>query len=152
MNWSDKNIWKQCFVSTFICLIGCSIGAMGTAFYLINYNLFFVLLVSLGVGFISCLAFMVIWHMLFSQMNLKDSLKSSYKMSIVSILIMMLTENLILLFIIPKFSSHQMQVGMDMGLKHDLGMMAIAMSFGFLFSLPYNYYQLQKTGKICHEH
>ena len=35
--------------------------------------------------------------------------------------------------------------------EHDFGMMAIAMGFGFIFSLPYNYYQLQKTGKICHE-
>lgn len=149
MNWLDKNIWKQCLVSTFICLIGCSIGAMGTAFYLNNYNLFFVLLVSLGVGFISCLVFMVIWHLLFRQMNLKDSFKSSYKMSIISILIMMLTENIIILFIAPNFSPHDMD--MSIHKAHSYGTMIFAMSLGFLFSLPYNYYQLQKTGKICHE-
>lgn len=147
MNWSDKNIWKQCIISTFICLMGCSIGAMGTAFYLINYNLFFVLLVSLGVGFISCLAFMVIWQMLFPQMNLKKSFKSSCKMSIISILIMMLTENVIILFISPNFSTHDM----DIHEENSYGTMIFAMSLGFLFSLPYNYYQLQKTGKVCHE-
>lgn len=129
--------------------MGCSIGAMGTAFYLIGYNLLFVLLISLIAGFISCMVFMILWETIVHKRNLKEAIKHSYKMSLVSILIMMLTENLILLFVIPKFSSHQMQ--MNMGASHDLGMMAVAMSFGFIFSLPYNYYQLQKTGRICHE-
>lgn len=149
MNWSDKNIWKQCFVSTFICLLGCSIGVMGTAFYLVGYNLLFVLLISLIAGFITCMIFMIVWEVTVHKMNLKEAIKHSYKMSLVSIMIMMLMENLILLFVIPNFSSHQMQ--MDMGATHDFGIMAIAMSFGFIFALPYNYYQLQKTGKICHE-
>jgi len=136
------------FVSTIICLIGCSIGAMGTAFYLIDYNFYFVLLISLVVGFISCLVFMVIWNVLFRQMNLKDALKSSYKMSIISILIMMITENIVIILIAPKFTSHHM--AMDSHSSHGYSTMIFAMSLGFLFSLPYNYYHLQKTGKICH--
>lgn len=149
MNWLDIQIWKQCFISTFICLIGCSIGVMGTAYYLVGFNLLLVLASSLIAGFITCMIFMIAWEVTVHKMNLKEAIKHSYKMSLVSILIMMLTENLILLFIIPKFSSHHMQ--MDMGATHDFGMMAIAMGFGFIFSLPYNYYQLQKNGKICHE-
>ncbi len=62
INWLDKRVWKQCFISTFICLVGCSIGVMGTAFYLGGYNLLLVLLISLIAGFITCMAFMVIWE------------------------------------------------------------------------------------------
>jgi membrane protein YdbS with pleckstrin-like domain len=149
MNWLDIQIWKQSFISTLICLLGCSIGVMGTAYYLVGFNLLLVLLISLIAGFITCMIFMIGWEVTVHKMNLREAIKHSYKMSIVSIMIMMLTENLILLFIIPKFSSHQMQI--DMGARHDFGMMAIAMGFGFIFSLPYNYYQLQKTGRICHD-
>lgn len=149
MNWSDIQIWKQCFISTFICLIGCSIGTMGTTFYLISYNWMLVLLISLVVGFITCMVFMVIWNMIFNKMNVKDAIIHSYKMSLVSILIMMLTENIIILFIAPMFSSHPMH-DMSTMPSHNLMTMMLAMGLGFLLSLPYNYYQLQKTGKICH--
>ena len=146
INWLDKQIWKQCFVSTFICLTGCSIGAMGSAFYFINYNWPFVLLISLIAGLITCMIFMIIWNMMFRQMNFKNSFESSYKMSIVSMLIMILSENCIIIFIVPNFSSHQMH----MNKVYDFGIMPLAMSLGFLLSLPYNYYQLQKIGKTCH--
>lgn len=147
MNWTDIQNWKQCFISTFICLIGCSIGVMGTAFYLLNYNLFFVLLLSLIAGFISCMVFMVFFCTLFHKMNFLDAVKHSYKMSIVSILIMMLTETTITLLIAPELLSHQMHLNTS----HGFNIMLLAIGLGYLFSLPYNYYQLQKTGKICHE-
>jgi hypothetical protein len=119
---------------------------MGITLNLINFNWFFVLLISFVVGFLSCMAFMIVWLMLFQQMRFMDSLKSSFKMSIVSMIIMMLTENIIILFIAPMLYSHQMQ----MNSSHSFDTMVIAMFFGFLFSLPYNYYYIQKTGKICH--
>jgi len=146
MDWTDKKTWKNCFISTIICLIGCSIGTMGITLYLINFNWLFVIIISLAVGFISCMAFMITWLILFQQMNFITSLKSSFKMSIVSMLIMMLTENTIILFIAPRLFSYKMHINSS----HSLSTMAIAMLFGFLFSLPYNYYYIQKTGKICH--
>ena len=99
MNWLDTHTWKQCFISTFICLIGCSIGVMGTAYYLVGFNLLLVLASSLIAGFITCMIFMIVWEVIVHKMNFKEAIKHSYKMSLVSILIMMLTENLILLFI-----------------------------------------------------
>ena len=146
MDWAVKQTWKNCLISTFICLICCSIGTMGITFYLITYNWFFVLLISIIVGLSSSIIFMTLWHMLFQQMNFRDSLKSSLKMSVISMMIMILTENIIILFIAPLFSSHQMH----MNSTHSFSTMAVAMLFGFLFSLPYNYYHIQKTGQICH--
>ncbi len=46
----------------------------------------------------------------------------------------------------PKFQAHEML----MNTSHSYGAMLLAMSLGFVLSLPYNYYQLQKTGKACH--
>ena len=146
INWLDKKVWKQSVISTLICLLGCTIGVMGTTFYLINYDLVFVLVASLIAGFISCMTFMVAWEVIFHKMNLTDAIKHSYKMSLVSILIMIISENIIMLLILPKFSPHQMH----MNTGHGLGIMLFAMSFGFLLSLPYNYYHLQKTGKTCY--
>ena len=139
MNWLDTHTWKQCFISTFICLIGCSIGVMGTAYYLVGFNLLLVLASSLIAGFITCMIFMIVWEVTMHKMNLKEAIKHSYKTSIVSII--MLTENLILLFAIPKFSSHQMTMDMDMGAKHDISTKVIAMGVAFILALPYNYYQ-----------
>jgi membrane protein YdbS with pleckstrin-like domain len=119
---------------------------MGTAFYLVGYNWLFVLLISISAGLSSSILFMILWHMLFQRMNFRDSLKSSLKMSVISMMIMILTENIIILFIAPKLFSHQMH----MHSTHSFSTMAIAMLFGFLFSLPYNYYHIQKTGAICH--
>ena len=92
---------------------------------------------------------MVLWEIIFHKMSFKDAIKHSYKMSLVTIAIMIISENLIMTFVAPLFSSHQMK--MQINTMHGFSLMLIAMSFGFLLSLPYNYYQLQKTGKICHE-
>ncbi len=147
MNWSDKHTWKQSFLPTFICLAGCSIGAMGIAFYLIGYNWFLVLSISLVAGFITCMIFMMVWHLLFLKMNLKDSFRSSYTMSLVPIFIMIVAENIILLLMTPEFSTHEAH----MKTANGLGLMLFAMSCGFILAMPYNYYQLQKTGKACHD-
>lgn len=124
---------------------------MGAAYYLINENKLFVILVSFVAGFVSCVLFMVIWEMMVNKMNFKGALEHSYRMSIITIVIMVLTENLIILFIAPQFASHQRGLGSThMNSNHDFRTMVIAMSLGFLFSLPYNYYNLQKRGETCH--
>ena len=146
MNWTNIQILKQSAISTIICLIGCSIGVIGVAFYFINYSWLFVLLASLIAGLISCMVFMIIWEMVFHKMNFKDAVKHGYKMSIVPILIMIISENIIMLYIVPKFSSYQM----NMTTAYNFKIMLLAMGFGFLLSLPYSYYQLQKTGKAHH--
>lgn len=50
MNWLDKQTWKNCFVATFLCVVGCSIGTMGTLFYLADYNWLYVFVVSFLIG------------------------------------------------------------------------------------------------------
>ncbi|PQJ09366.1 hypothetical protein CJD36_019150 [Flavipsychrobacter stenotrophus] len=146
MIWTEIGIWKRCLISTFICLIGCSIGVMGVMFYLVNYPWLVVLLLSFICGLITCLLFMIGWDMLFNKMNFIASFRMSYKMSIISLSIMILSENAAMRLIAPISSTDQMH----MHSNHNLQIMAIAMVIGFLLSLPYNYYILQKNDQVCH--
>jgi hypothetical protein len=146
MNWLDKKNWKDCLVATFLCLFGCSIGTIGILFFLADYNWLFVLLFSLVIGMLAAILFIALWNIVFLQINFKDAIRKGFKMSIVSMLIISGTENLIMLILHPQNSAH----GITGNYSDDLFMMLIAMSTGFLFALPYNYYTLAKTGKVCH--
>lgn len=146
MNWFNIQIWRKCFVSTLICLIGCSVGTMGTANYLRHYNWPIVVFASFIIGYITCVIFMVLWQSVIHTMNFKAALKMSVKMSLVSIIIMMLTEISVMLINSSVFSNHQMH---DTS-QHNYGIMIAAMSLGFLFALPYNYHQLYNNNTICH--
>jgi hypothetical protein len=101
---------------------------MGVSMYLINFNWFFVFLISMTEGFLSCMAFIIIWLILFQQMSFISALKNSYNISIVSMLIMMLTENIIILLIAPRLFSNQMNINSD----YSFITMTIAILFGFL--------------------
>jgi Domain of unknown function (DUF4396) len=146
MNWSDKQTWKNCFVSTFLCVVGCSVGTMGTSFYLAAYNWLYGLVVSFLTGLFTCIIFIAFWNIAFRQINFKEAIKSSFKMSIVSMVIIIGTENIIMLLTHSQHSAR----GMRGNYSDNLVIIFIAMSIGFLFALPYNYYILTKTGKVCH--
>ncbi len=67
-------------------------------------------------------------------------------MSIVSMAIIIVTENIIILLTYSQHSAH----GINRDYSDNLLLMFIAMGIGFIFALPYNYYHLQKTGNTCH--
>lgn len=146
MDWTSKQIWKNCIIATFMCVCGCSVGTMGTIFYLTGFHWFFVLLISFIIGYISCVLFLILWNTVIQKRTLKEAFKQNYKISLVSMTVMVLTENLISLIAFSKFTTHQIHIHSSYSLK----IMILAMFFGFLLVLPYNYYQLQKNSKICH--
>ncbi len=146
MYWTNKQIWKDCLLATLLCVCGCSIGTMGVLYYLSGSNWFFVLLISLVVGYLSCMLFMIPWNMTIQKIAFKKALNNCYKMSLVSMLIMMLTENLVSFVVFSKSTLHHIHAHSSRGLQ----VMILAMFLGFLLALPYNYYQLQKHNTICH--
>lgn len=146
MNWLDLRIWGKSLISTIHCLIGCSIGSLTTIYFMAGTHWFLILVISFISGFISCLLFMVLWDIIFRKMKLNEAIKASLKMSFVSMCIMMLTENLVMVF------SHSGNVRHEIH-QHDsqnLLMMALAMAAGFLIVYPYNYYNFYKANKVCH--
>lgn len=147
MNWLDKQTWKNCFIASFLCLVGCSIGTMGTLFYFADYNWLYNFIVSLLIGWLSCFLFIAFWNIAFRQINFIEAMKTSFSMSIVSMMIIIVTENIIMLITNSQHAAH----GMQQNPSNNLLLMFIAMSVGLLFALPYNYYILSKTGKVCHE-
>lgn len=46
MNWLGKQTWKNCFTSTFPCFIGCSVGTIGTLFFLVGYYWIYAFIVN----------------------------------------------------------------------------------------------------------
>lgn len=138
-------MWKNCILSTFLCLIGCSIGTIGTFFFLTGYNWLYVFVISFLIGLFTSVLFITFWYIAFRKINFKEAIKNSFKMSIVSMIIIIGIENLIMLL-----NSQHFVHGMQRNYSDNLLIMIIAMSIGFIFALPYNYYILTKTGKVCH--
>lgn len=111
-----------------------------------NQNFWLAFAVSAVVGLLACVLFIIIWNVAFRKINFKDALKSSIKMSFVSMLIMIVAENLIMYFTRPQHMTDMQQHSAH----NNWLMMIVAMAVGFLLALPYNYYQLSKTGAACH--
>ena len=87
---------------------------------------------------------MAVREIVVHKMTLTEAIKRSYMMSLVSVLIMMITGNIVMVVISPKLLLHQMHVTTT----HNLVMALFALGCGFLLSLPYNYYQLKKLAKV----
>lgn len=104
-------------------------------------------MVSFIIGLITCVLFISIWNVVINRIELKDAIINSLKMSVASMIIIIGTENGIMLFTHVQHSAQEMNMN-NLSIPTT---MIIAMGFGFILALPYNYYILMKTGKICHE-
>ena len=147
MNWFHLPTWGKSLISTSLCLVGCSIGSMTTIYLLAAYHWLLILGISFIVGYISCAIFIFLWNIFFRKMKFREAFNSSSKMSFVPMCIMMLTENLVMIFIHSNHITHEMR---GYG-SHNLLIMVLAMAAGFLIVFPYNYYTLFKTDKACHQ-
>ncbi len=85
---------------------------------------------------------------MFRKIEFKEAMKRSYEMSFLSIIIMMTVAYGIMFLEQAVNSSHQMQ--MEKNPLDSFWAMVIPMIMGFFVTLPYNYYQIEKTGKACH--
>ncbi len=146
MNWKNVLRWKKSVVSTTICLVGCSLGSLSASYFLMDLSWILVLFGSLVAGLISCIVFMIVWEVFVYKANFKDALQHSFKMSVVPMFLMIVSENVTMLLMTPESSHNQMDLGSLPGIK----MMLFAMSFGFLVSLPYAYFVSHKGSKSHH--
>ena len=141
MNWFDRQTWKNSFISTILCLIGCSVGVMSITYFLANNHWLLILVASFITGLITCTLFILLWNIIFRKMSFKMAFGQSFKMSFTSMSIMIITENIMMLLIHTDHTE---------AFSHML-LMLIAMVAGFLIVLPYNYYASYKMGKACHQ-
>lgn len=125
--------------NTMWCLIGCSIGDFGTIlfFQMSEFKVSALVVMSLAIvnGIITSIALETL--ILSRQMVLSAAFKTALGMSLISMISMELSMNIVDLILVG-------------GAKLTIWVIPIMLFAGFITPLPYNYWQLKFHGRACH--
>ena len=141
ISWKCKHTWRRASVNTLWCLLGCSIGDFGTIFFFqITQNPWSISVLSIMIlaiinGLLTSI--MLETFILSRQMDLKNAFKTAIGMSLVSMISMEISMNVV-------------DVLLTGGAMLTWWVMPIMLIAGFITPLPYNYFRLKKYGKACH--
>ena len=139
MNWFCLNTWKISSKNTAWCLLGCSIGDIGTIAFFQIYEIQWPTLIIMTLAIIKGLITSIILEtfVLSRQMQLVNAFKIAIGMSLISMISMEVAMNTV-------------DINLTGGaILNPLTILAM-LTAGFLFPLPYNYWRLKKLGKNCH--
>ena len=93
--WKCKHTWKKSSINTLWCLLGCSIGDLGTIFYFQNvvhsFSALSVMLMAIIAGLLTSIALET--FILLKDFNFKDALKIALGMSLISMIGMEIAMN-----------------------------------------------------------
>ncbi|KAL1919355.1 uncharacterized protein VTP21DRAFT_2048 [Calcarisporiella thermophila] len=144
--WRDPEIWRQARSNTLRCLIGCTAGDYSSLFYLQwahpGLPMWQTMTISMIAGLTT--SFMLetaVLHYGKSKMTLIRSAQTALGMSLISMLSMEFTMNLVDIHLTGGVISNDpwfWTAG------------ALSAFVGYCTPLPYNYYRLKKHGKGCH--
>ena len=139
IDWMCKDTWRRASYNTLWCLVGCSIGDMGTiAFFQFSnfqWSTFNIMCLAIFNGLITSIILETI--ILLRQMSFELALKTALGMSLLSMISMELAMNLV-------------DVWLTGGAQLKLWVIPIMLLAGFITPLPYNYWRLKVLGKACH--
>ena len=139
INWKCKHTWKTSSYNTSWCLIGCSIGDLGTIaffqFFGIPWPVWAIMSLAIFNGIMTSIMLETI--ILIRQMALKVAFKTAIGMSLISMIAMEAAMN-ITDVILTGGAMLTLQVIIPMWIA------------GFLTPWPYNYWRLKKYGIACH--
>ena len=139
-SWSDKAVWKESAHNTKWCLLGCSMGDMGTiAFFQFVYTdsgwtTMSIMLLAILNGLLTSIALETI--ILSKKMILIEAFKTACGMSLISMISMEAAMNIV---------DYLMTGGAMLSIYTILPMLIA----GFLTPWPYNYWRLKKYNKAC---
>lgn len=140
-NWSDKDVWKKSAYNTMWCLIGCSIGDLGTiaAFQFIftesGWSTMSIMMLAMFNGIMTSIILETI--ILSKQMALGEAFRVAIGMSLISMIGMEAAMNIV----------DYLLTG---GAMLTWWVIPIMLFAGFITPWPYNYWRLKKHGKACH--
>ena len=138
MDWSCKHTWNQSAINTLWCLLGCSIGDIGTIYYFQYHSILWstssIMLLAMFNGILASIILETV--ILLKQMKIKDALKTALGMSLISMISMETTMNLTDYFLTG-------------GAILTWWVIPIMLIVGFLTPWPYNYWRLKKYGLGC---
>ncbi|PPR46823.1 MAG: hypothetical protein CFH19_00935 [Alphaproteobacteria bacterium MarineAlpha5_Bin9] len=138
-NFLENKLLIKSIKNTFWCLIGCSIGDFGTILFFqfsdYEINVIIIMILAIINGIITSIALET--FVLLSQMNFIQALKTATGMSLISMLSMEISMNLVDLLLIGEA-------------KLVWWVIPIMLLVGFFTPLPYNYWRLKKYNVSCH--
>ena len=139
-DWFCINTWKQSAKNTFWCLLGCSIGDLGTILFFqltkIPFPTIYIMMLAIINGLITSIVLETI-ILMNQKFDFSKALKTAMGMSFISMLSMEITMNLTDYFITG-------------GAILNWWVIPLMLFVGFLTPWPYNYWRLKKFGINCH--
>ena len=139
INWFCRYTWGRASYNTMWCLIGCSIGDMGTIAYFDYYDIDWPVLAIMALAIFNGLLTSIILEtiILSRQMALDLAVKTALGMSLISMISMEVAMNVVDIWITG-------------GARIRLTVLPFMLFAGFITPLPYNYWRLKALGKACH--
>ena len=138
IDWRDSATWRVAMKNTAWCLLGCSIGDMGTIAYFqfmgIEWPVLAIMTLAIINGLLTSIALETI--ILARQMALKAAFHTAIGMSLISMISMEVAMN----------SVDYLATG---GAKLTLWVIPLMLIAGYITPLPYNYWRLKALGKGC---
>ena len=139
-NWSCKHTWKRSAKNTGWCLLGCSIGDLGTILFFqltkIPFPVIGIMILAIINGLITSIILETIVLMK-QDFDFPKAFKTAVGMSFLSMISMEVTMNL----------TDYLLTG---GAILTWWVIPIMLLVGFLTPWPYNYWRLKKFGITCH--
>ena len=138
-HWRCRHTWRTASYNTLWCLIGCSIGDMGTILYFQLMGIDWPVMAIMGLAIINGLLTSIALETLIlaRQMALKAAFQTAIGMSLISMISMAAAMN-------------RVDYWLTGGAKLTLAVLPAMWAAGFLTPLPYNYWRLKAHGKACH--
>ena len=139
ISWTCKNTWKKASYNTSWCLLGCAIGDLGTIAFFQYTGIPWPPLLIFSLAIINGLITSIILEtiILCQQMSFADALKTSLGMSLISMISMEISMNLVDYILVGEA-------------KLVFWVVPLMLLAGFITPLPYNYWRLKALGKSCH--
>ena len=138
-HWKCKHTWRRSAKNTAWCLLGCSIGDLGTILYFqltgIPWPTIYIMILAIINGIITSIILETV--VLSRQMIISKAFKSAIGMSLISMVSMEIAMNAVDWIIMG-------------GAKLVWWVIPIMLLAGFLTPWPYNYYRLKKYNIACH--
>ena len=139
IHWRCQHTWKVASYNTSWCLLGCSVGDLGTILFFqlsgIDWPVFWIMSLAIFNGLLTSIILET--FILARQMAFAIALKTALGMSLLSMISMEVAMNM----------TDYMLTGGAMLTWWAVPVMLVA---GFVTPLPYNYWRLKALGKACH--
>ena len=139
LDWHCRHTWRRASKNTAWCLLGCSIGDLGTiAFFQmtgIPWPTLAIMILAIVNGLLTSIALETC--ILVRQMNFTAAFRTAIGMSFISMISMEVAMN-------------AADVALTGGAMLTWWVIPVMLAVGFLTPLPYNYWRLKALGRACH--